>query len=374
MKYVFLWFAHRLYRYVVRPILFRIDSERVHLGAIDFGAWVGEWPLVVAFLSFFTRVSNPALTQTVAGVSFQNPIGLAAGFDYEARLHKALPAVGFGFGTIGTITKNAYEGNALPRLGRLVDSRSLLVNKGLKNLGIAATLARCANDAPVIPLGLSIGMTNTKAITGESEAIADILAAFTEANSTPNSFAYYELNISCPNMMIPVSFSAPQSLDALLSALDSLHIAKPLFMKMPIEKDDAETLELLAVIARHNVLGVIFGNLQKNRQDPSLNPAEVAKYAKGYFSGKPTEKRSNELIALAYKNYGQKLVIIGCGGVFSAEDAYTKIKLGASLVQLITGMIFEGPQLIAEINHGLVKLLKQDGFKNVSEAVGKVQR
>ena len=140
---------------------------------------------------------------------------------------------------------------------------------------------------------------------------------------------------------------------------------------MPIDKTDTEVLEMLEIILKYPVTGVIFGNLQKNRKGSSLNETEVARFPKGNFSGKPTEKRSNELISLTYKTYGKKLLIIGCGGVFSAEDAYKKIKLGASLVQLITGMIFEGPQLISDINLGLVKLLKADGYKNISEAIGK---
>jgi dihydroorotate dehydrogenase len=119
------------------------------------------------------------------------------------------------------------------------------------------------------------------------------------------------------------------------------------------------------------VSGVIFGNLQKNRKDKALRTDEIKKYPVGNFSGKPTEQRSNELIALAYKGYGKKLIIIGCGGIFNAKDAYKKIKLGATLVQLVTGLIFEGPSLVAQINLGLAELLKRDGFNNISQVIGK---
>lgn len=139
---------------------------------------------------------------------------------------------------------------------------------------------------------------------------------------------------------------------------------------MPIDKTDEETLAMLKVIVKYPVQAVIFGNLQKDRHDPALDPLEVKRFAKGNFSGKPTEKRANELISLAYGTYGEKLPIIGCGGVFSAADAYKKIKLGASLVQLITGMIYEGPQLIAEINLGLVELFKQDGVNKLAKIRG----
>jgi dihydroorotate dehydrogenase len=129
-------------------------------------------------------------------------------------------------------------------------------------------------------------------------------------------------------------------------------------------------MSMLDVIVKYHIAGVIFGNLQKNRQDPSLNPDEVAKFDKGAFSGKPTFNRSNELISLAYQYFGEKLTIIGCGGVFSTEDAYKKIKLGASLVQLITGMIYRGPTLISQINDELSYLLESDGFKTLSSARG----
>ena len=135
---------------------------------------------------------------------------------------------------------------------------------------------------------------------------------------------------------------------------------------------------MLDVVTQFPIQGVIFGNLQKNRYDPSLDPKEVKKYKHGYYSGKPTEKRSNELIALAYQHIQKRgqspfppfPIIIGCGGVFSAEDAYRKIRLGASLVQLITGLVYVGPQLPAQINLGLVTLLKKDGFSHISQAVG----
>jgi dihydroorotate dehydrogenase len=128
---------------------------------------------------------------------------------------------------------------------------------------------------------------------------------------------------------------------------------------------------MLTAVIEFPVSGVIFGNLQKDRNHPSLDPKEVARYPKGNFSGKPTEERSNELIRLAYREYGKRLVVIGCGGVFNAEDAYKKIRLGATAVQLITGLIYEGPQLVASINAELPRLLKKDGFSNVSEAIGK---
>ena len=359
-----------LYINIIKHIFFLFDAETVHNSLTSFGQILGEIKPLVWLVKKFTNVEDPALIQTLNGIHFSNPLGLSAGFDYEAKLTKVLPMIGFGFGTIGTITNKPYEGNPLPRLGRLVRSRSLLVNKGFKNLGIDETLKKLWGENFDIPIGLSIGVTNSKTITDQDVAVQDIVKAFKAAEKSSVPFSYYEMNISCPNLSTKVEFYSPDHLDKLLSAITKTSPSKPIFMKMPIDKTDTEILEMLKVIDKYPIKGVIFGNLQKNRQDPSLDHMEIKDCPKGNFSGKPTEKRSNELIKLTYKTYKDKFTIVGCGGIFSAEDAYKKIKLGASLVEMITGMIYMGPQIITEINLGLLELLKRDGFRHISEAVG----
>jgi len=362
---------HTLYKWILKPILFQFDAELVHDYFIKMGHFFGKYKITQKTCSILFNYQDSSLEQTIKGINFKNPVGLAAGFDYEGNLTQTMPEVGFGFETIGTITNNPYEGNTKPRLGRLPKSRSLLVNKGFKNLGMERTLKKLDGLNFKIPVGMSIGVTNTSTLSNQQEAILDIVKAFETAEASAIPFSYYELNISCPNLQVSVEFYSAHSLEELLVAVTKNKLSKPLFIKMPIDKTDAEVLEMLKVIVRYPVSGVIFGNLQKNKKDLSLNPEEVARFTKGNFSGKPTEKRSNELISLTHKTCGDKLIIIGCGGVFNAEDAYRKIKLGASLVQMITGMIFEGPQTIGDINLGLTKLLKRDGYKNISEAVGK---
>ncbi len=360
-----------IYKGILKPILFKFDPETIHGYFLAIGQFIGKHAVTKKISGFFWNYKNPSLEHNILNINFKNPVGLAAGFDYEAKLTQILPTVGFGFETIGTITNKAYEGNVKPRLGRLIKSRSLLVNKGFKNLGIKETLKNLEGLNFKIPIGLSIGVTNTPALSGQDDAIRDIVESFEATENSTVPFGYYELNISCPNLQVEVEFYSPESLDALLNAVTKKSLSKPLLIKMPIDKTDAEVLQMLKVIEKYPVAGVIFGNLQKNKNDPALDPSEVVRFTKGFYSGKPTEKRSNELISLAYKTSGRKLIIIGCGGVFCAEDAYRKIKLGASLVQMITGMIFEGPQVISDINLGLAKLLKADGYKNISEAIGK---
>lgn len=369
-KKIVLFFIHHSYIHILKPIFFLFDPEKVHISMVHFGKIIGSQPLLKKLLAFLILKNVPSLNQKLAGINFSSPVGLAAGFDYEADLSQTLAPVGFGFQTIGTITKSAYEGNPRPMLGRLPKSKSLMVNKGFKNLGADATIVKLKKKRFEIPVGISIGRTNSLKLETQEGSIKDIIYTFKKFESSKLNIAYYELNISCPNLSGNISFYPPKNLERLLLAIDKLRLKKPVFIKMPIEKKDEEVHAMLKVIDKHKVSGVIFGNLQKDRKHKTLDKKEVARFTAGYFSGKPTFDRSNELIALTYKKYKNRFVIVGCGGIFNANDAYTKITLGASVVQLITGMIFEGPALIMEINFGLAELLKNDGFSHISQAIG----
>ena len=369
MKRTFINSTGKLYK-ASRKFIFLFDSELVHESALNFGEFLGNSSILNELFRKFFYVNRASLSQDISGIHFDSPVGLAAGFDYQAKLVKILPSLSFGFLTIGTITNMPYEGNQKPRLGRLVKSRSLMVNKGFKNPGVKTIIKKLRGTKFEVPVGISIGKTNSKKNMSQRQAVWDIISAFKAAEKSRINVSYYELNISCPNLYGNVSFYPPDNLEGLLKAVTSLKLKKPLFIKMPIDKSDKEISDMLRVIVKHNVTGVIFGNLQKDRKDKSLKREELIRYPIGNFSGKPTEKRSNELIELTYRKYGKKLVIVGCGGIFSGKDAYKKIKLGASMVQLITGLIFEGPQLVSQINLELYELLKRDKFENISEAIG----
>ncbi|PJC80074.1 hypothetical protein CO008_03055 [Candidatus Roizmanbacteria bacterium CG_4_8_14_3_um_filter_36_12] len=365
-----------VYQKILKPIFFLFDAELIHNLHVDLGELLGHG-FLKKIVGWKLKYTSAQLKQKLAGIDFPGPVGLAAGFDYDARLTQILPSLGFGFQTVGTVTNSPYQGNPPPRLGRLPKSKSLMVNKGFKNKSAIIISHQLKNLQFEIPVGISIGITNSIKIRTVEDEIKDIVSAFKifEKNSKKNS--YYELNISCPNLVNAkdISFYPPKILELLLSSVDSLRLKKPVFIKMPIEKTNEEISSMLDIIVKYkSIKGVVFGNLQKDRKNPSLVSSEVKKFKAGNFSGKPCEQRSNELIKLAYKNYKNKLIIIGCGGVFSAEDAYKKIKLGASLIQLITGMIFQGPQLISQINLELIDLLQKDRFKNISQAVGHTLR
>lgn len=369
-KQVIRFVSGQFYKFVVKPILFKIDPTRVHVGFSTAGEFMGAHRSISAVVKHIVHSQPKNIATDIAGIHFASPLGLAAGFDYEARLTQILPSLGFGFATIGTITNHPYGGNPAPMLGRLPQSRALMVNKGFKNLGAEVTIKKLRPLTFSMPIGVSIGRTNSKELQTQSESVKDIVEAFTKFERSQLKHTHYELNISCPNLYGTVSFYPPKNLAALLREVDKLKIKKPVFIKMPIEKSNAELLDMLDTISQFSIAGIIIGNLQKNKKDPAFVKSEVDQFKVGAFSGKPTFNRSNELIALAYRNFGKKLSIIGCGGVFSAKDAYKKIKLGASLVQLITGMIYMGPTLISDINDDLSYFLAKDGLNSIKDAVG----
>lgn len=357
------WF----YACVVKPLFFQIDPERVHDNVVRFGAALGRVGAARRLTRFLFHYQHPALVQEVLGITFSNPVGLTAGFDKNAELVDIVPAVGFGFAEIGSITGEPCEGNPKPRLWRLPKSRGLVVWYGLKNDGCEAVASRLRDRHFAIPIGTSIARTNSPTTVELEAGIADYVKAFRVFADIGD---YMAVNISCPNTCGGEPFTDPLRLDRLLSALDKIATQKPIFLKMPVDITFDELDELVRVSDRHRVHGFIVSNLTKRYDRSAINQDEVRGITRGGISGRPVFDPSNELISHLYRTGGSRYVIIGSGGIFSAEDAYEKIRCGASLVQLATGLIFEGPQLIGEINRGLVQLLHRDKFQNISEAIG----
>lgn len=360
-----------LYKYFVKPVLFQFDPEFIHNRFMLKGNLLGTFALTRTLARYFHFYRDDKyLKQHLGNAVVHLPVGLSAGFDYEANITQITPEIGFGFHTVGTITNLPYQGNEKPRLGRLPKSKALLVNKGYKNLGADATIQKLEQLHFKIPIGISIGQSNRQdKIKTVKDAVEDIKTCFLKFEQSKVKHKYYELNISCPNLNSDIHFYEPSALKQLLDTLVKLKITRPVLAKMPIELDNKHFLAITDTLSSYHSLitGIIIGNLQKNRTDETLDQDEVSKWKRGNFSGKPTFKRSNELITLARKTYNNRFIIVGCGGIFSAEDAYEKFKAGATFVQLITGMIFEGPQLITSINRGIVEMMKNNGIKHVSE-------
>ena len=364
------------YRNIVKPILFKSSPDDVHARLLRMSRLRQRYPFTDSLVSKLLSYQNSAaLSQSVDAIHFPNPVGLAAGFDKNIELAPTMKAVGFGFITGGSVTFHECNGNPRPWFYRLPNQKSLVVNVGLANEGTQAVMDRLrtygTSQFERFPLVVSAAKTNSLEACDDPSAIADYIGSLSVLQNQPQVSAI-EINISCPNAYGGEPFTDPLRLEQLLVAVDALNIVKPVWVKMPIDLAWPAFDALLQVIVNHRVQGVTIGNLQKKRSEiPSeYLPNEV----KGNLSGLPTQAPSDELIRLTYANYTGRLTIIGVGGVFSAQDAYRKICLGANLVELITGMIYEGPQLIGQINRELVELLKRDNFANISEAVGSAHK
>lgn len=349
----------------IRAILFRFDAEKVHDIATVFGRAIAATPLRRVLKAVYTY-SHPALRTKVAGITFENPIGLGAGFDKNAFLIDVISSLGFGHEEVGSITYEASAGNPKPRLWRLPKDKSIVVNYGLANEGADIVKYRLKRSYD-IPIGVSVARTN-KPMT-EEESIKDYVCGFEILHSCGD---YTAINVSCPNVANRQPFCHPNKLSKLLKEINRCRILeKPIFLKLKPDMSKKDIDGVLQVVEEYNwISGFILTNLSESRKGLKSSDDDLAKVGAGSLSGLPIQKGSDAMIKYIYKKTKGKYVLIGLGGVFTAEDAYRKIRNGASLVQLITGLIYEGPGVVKQINKGLVKLLKRDGFKQVSEAVG----
>lgn len=354
------------YKKVAKPLLFKEPPDAAHSQIVKAGRLTGRSVLLRKALRVSWSHQNTQLEQTIHGIKYRNPVGLSAGFDKNIELVGILESVGFGFITGGSVTGQYCAGNTRPWFYRMPKYQSLVVRAGLPNKG-SAEISRLLDSSPYvlkrrISLAVSVARTNSKKASTLKEGIEDYVTALKNMQRHADTF---EVNISCPNAFGGEPYSEPAALHKLLMAVDALKLTQPVYVKMPSDLAWPAFSKLLDVITRHNVKGVTICNLIKDRTG-----LDISDDIRGGISGRPVQKVSDALIYNTYRHYGKKLTIIGVGGIFSAEDAYLKIKNGASLVALITGLIYEGPQIVGDINEGLVRLLEADGYKNISEAIG----
>ncbi|MDQ5922812.1 MAG: dihydroorotate dehydrogenase [Patescibacteria group bacterium] len=315
---------------------------------------MGSFRIGRFLVSFMYGYKGKDISKVVDGVKYKTPILLSAGFDYNANLIDILSSMSFGGVEVGSVTARPCLGNSTPRLRRLINTKSIMVNKGLRNDGVDKIINKIKNKKTSdLVIGISVARTNDKNTATVESGIEDYIYSLKKvvASSVGD---YYTINISCPNAFGGEAFTTPILLEQLFSSIDKVERTKPLYVKMPISIADETFFELLEVLDRHKVNGVIIGNLQKDYSQINPKDKTPEKYSGG-LSGKPCEDRSNFLIKKTKEKFKNRFTIVGCGGVFSYEDAKKKFDAGADLIHLITGMIFEGPSLIKNICEGIAK-------------------
>lgn len=359
-----------IYKNIIRPVVFKItDAEKIHHVVINSMGFVSRRKALCNFLQKQIAVVDPRLHTKLGRLELANPVGLAAGFDKYIEAPLAYPMLGFGFAELGSITGEGQPGNPKPRLWRLPEDQGIIVYYGLSNYGSVKTAPLLTKFSRSIPYGVSIAPTTGLKI---SEMADDYLRSLLLLHPLAD---YITLNVSCPNVAAADEFSQISFIIELVqkvsAALKQNNIQKDIFIKIGPHHSEADLGKIVEACLQYDLTGIVATNLIKNRTVIQPHSPKSRLDHPGGISGAMLREHSNRVVRQIYKMSGGKLKTIGVGGIFTAEDAYQKIKCGASAVQIITGFIYGGPLIVREINQGLLKLLERDGLKSIGEAVGR---
>jgi dihydroorotate dehydrogenase len=368
------------YLQYLRPLIFnrlKLDPEWLHGYAIGTLNWLGQPKPARSGIQNWARqqfgYGDPRLDQRVWGLSFPNPLGLAAGFDKDGEAALAWPLFGFGYAELGTVTRHAQPGNPPPRLFRLVEDEAALNRMGFNNKGSAALAARLAlnwdHHRPTIPIGINLGKSK---ITPLEEAAEDYRTSFCALKPYGD---YFVVNVSSPNTPGLRSLQAADQLAPILAALQGENDAqKPLLVKIAPDLDWPDIDAVIEVAQEYRLAGLIATNTTLSRQGlkTQILPQTGRPITEeaGGISGAPLRQRSTEVIRYIYQRTEGQLPIVGVGGIFTAEDAWDKITAGATLLQTYTGWIYEGPWMVQRMMAGLVAKLEAHRLDSISDAVG----
>lgn len=343
-----------MYKLLIRPILFWFDPEKVHYFSFSFIKFISKIPFVPSILKSNYEINDSQLEREVFGLKFKNPVGLAAGFDKDAKCYQELSNFGFGFIEIGTLTPKPQDGNPKKRLFRLKSDSAIINRMGFNNGGVDAAVLRLKKNKNVL-IGGNIGKNK---LTPNEDATSDYLICFDKLFDYVD---YFVVNVSSPNTPNLRELQEKEPLTKLLNALqfqnsqrrntENSRSAKPILLKIAPDLTDEQLLDIIDIVKETKIAGVIATNTTISREGlHSENKTEM-----GGLSGKPLTKRSTEVIRFLSEKSNKAFPIIGVGGIHSAEDALEKLEAGASLVQLYTGFIYEGPKLVSDINKAILK-------------------
>jgi len=339
-----------MYKLLLRPFLFLLQAEKAH----DITFSLLKFAFKIPFFHFFCKkiyqISNPALQREIAGLSFPNPVGLAAGFDKNAVAIDELACLGFGFIEIGTLTPRPQAGNPKPRLFRLLQDTAIINRMGFNNEGVEKACQRLKKRKSNILIGGNIGKNKD---TPNDKATEDYLYCF---NQLFDYVDYFVVNVSSPNTPNLRALQEKEPLQKLLQTLQTENLkkskSKPIFLKIAPDLNENELDDIIEIVQNTKIAGIIATNTTLSRKELQSN--EKLCNEAGGLSGKPLQKRSTEVIRYIYEKSQGSFPIIGVGGIVSPQDAYEKLQAGASLVQVYTGLVYEGPALVKKINQYLL--------------------
>lgn len=342
-----------MYKAIIKPLFFLFQPENIHHFVFKSVKLLFTIPFVKSIVKSTSQVNSPKLSREVFGIKFPNPVGLAAGFDKDAKLYKELGAMGFGFIEIGTLTPVGQPGNPQPRLFRLPADQALINRMGFNNGGVDEAIERLKKKPKNLIVGGNIGKNKN---TPNENAVDDYVICFEKLFPYVD---YFVVNVSSPNTPNLRALQDKEPLTKLLKTLQDLNVKKdqqkPILLKIAPDLTNEQLDDIIDIVTETKIAGVIASNTTIDRSKLITNAKKVEAIGAGGVSGKPVTKRSTEIIQYLYQKSKGAFPIIGVGGIHSEQDAIEKLNAGASLIQLYTGFIYEGPGLVKRINKALLK-------------------
>ncbi|MDA9008197.1 quinone-dependent dihydroorotate dehydrogenase [Flavobacteriaceae bacterium] len=343
-----------MYKLFIRPFLFLFDPEKIHYITFSLIRFLCKVPLMALIFRSIYKIEDKRLERTLFGITFKNPVGLAAGFDKNAVLFNELANFGFGFIEIGTVTPLGQEGNPKKRLFRLKEDNGIINRMGFNNDGLEIAIQQLKKNKGKLIIGGNIGkntQTSSENYTTDYELCFKGLYPFVD---------YFVLNVSCPNVASHEKLNDKSYLIELITAIQKLNnqeiIQKPILLKIAPDLNNNQLDEIIELVAETKIDGVIASNTSTTRNNLKASNRLLKEIGNGGLSGQPIKELSTKVIKYLAQNSNKAFPIIGVGGIHSAEDALDKIEAGADLVQIYTGFIYEGPGLIKKINKALLTL------------------
>ena len=341
-----------MYKLFIRPFLFLFDPEKIHYVTFSLIRFLCKVPLMAFVFRWIYKIEDKRLERTLFGITFKNPVGLAAGFDKNAVLFNELANFGFGFIEIGTVTPKGQEGNPKKRLFRLKDDQGIINRMGFNNDGLETAIEQLKKNKGKLIIGGNIGkntQTSPQNYTNDYEECFKGLHPYVD---------YFVLNVSCPNVGSHEKLNDKEYLLELILAIQNLNLLeptqKPILLKIAPDLNNNQLDEIIEIVAETKIDGIIASNTSTSRSGLKASKKHLQEIGNGGLSGLPIKEKSTRVIKYLKDTSNKAFPIIGVGGIHSAKDALEKIEAGADLVQIYTGFIYEGPGLIKQINKALL--------------------